>query len=242
MKSSGSGHTGLQSTDLLAKRLNALLADYEIYYQNLRGFHWNISGDRFFELHAKFEEWFNDALVKIDEVAERILALDRVPLHTFSDFIENADIEEVRDILPGEECIVLTLEYLRGIVQKQREIVSLAQEKEDVGTQDLLTPYINQQEKLLWLLRAYLGKEDQSGRSAGSHGNRRTVRTKETGRKAAFPVGEDAGGSEDEADETEESEDGERSEASMSRNTGQRKEGSGTRKNRREAVTEESTR
>ena len=36
--------------------LNELLANFQVYYQNLRGFHWNIRGNRFFILHAKFEE------------------------------------------------------------------------------------------------------------------------------------------------------------------------------------------
>ena len=41
----------------LANKLNELLANYSIFYQNTRGFHWNIKGEKFFELHLKFEEW-----------------------------------------------------------------------------------------------------------------------------------------------------------------------------------------
>ena len=48
--------------------LNELLANYQIYYQNLRGFHWNVRGNRFFVLHAKFEELYNDAIEKVDEI------------------------------------------------------------------------------------------------------------------------------------------------------------------------------
>lgn len=55
--------------------LNSLLANFQIYYQNLRGFHWNVKGNRFFVLHAKFEELYNDAIEKVDELAERILTL-----------------------------------------------------------------------------------------------------------------------------------------------------------------------
>lgn len=56
----------------LANKLNELLANYSIFYQNTRGFHWNIKGEKFFELHLKFEELYNDLLLKIDEVAERL--------------------------------------------------------------------------------------------------------------------------------------------------------------------------
>ena len=67
----------------LVNNLNGLLANFQIYYQNLRGLHWNIKGKNFFELHVKFEEFYTDSQVKIDEVAERILTLQGKPLHTF---------------------------------------------------------------------------------------------------------------------------------------------------------------
>ena len=69
----------------LVIKLNDLLANYQLFYQNLRGLHWNIKGKEFFELHLKFEELYNDAVIKIDEIAERILTLEGEPLHTFSD-------------------------------------------------------------------------------------------------------------------------------------------------------------
>lgn len=43
---------------VLAEKLNELLADYSIFYQNIRGYHWNITGDKFFELHVKFQELY----------------------------------------------------------------------------------------------------------------------------------------------------------------------------------------
>jgi len=65
----------------LAEKLNVLLANYSIFYQNTRGYHWNIKGEKFFELHVKFEELYNDLFLKIDEVAERILTLGHTPAH-----------------------------------------------------------------------------------------------------------------------------------------------------------------
>lgn len=53
--------------------LNTLLAEYHIYYQKLRNYHWNILGKNFFDLHDKFEELYGQARIRIDEIAERIL-------------------------------------------------------------------------------------------------------------------------------------------------------------------------
>jgi len=51
-----------QKAQKLAQKLNDLLANYSIFYQNTRGYHWNIKGEKFFELHMKFEELYNDLL------------------------------------------------------------------------------------------------------------------------------------------------------------------------------------
>ena len=77
----------------LAKKLNVLLSNYHLFYQNARSFHWNITGEKFFELHVKFEELYTDALLKIDEIAERILTLGHTPTHTFSDYLALSSIK-----------------------------------------------------------------------------------------------------------------------------------------------------
>ena len=59
----------VEKANELGQKLNGLLANYQVFYQNLRGMHWNIKGREFFELHLKFEELYNDAQIKIDEIA-----------------------------------------------------------------------------------------------------------------------------------------------------------------------------
>ena len=67
----------IKKSKVLADKLNELLADYSVFYQNVRGYHWNIRGDKFFELHDKFQEMYEDLFIKIDEVAERAQPLHR---------------------------------------------------------------------------------------------------------------------------------------------------------------------
>lgn len=141
----------------LATNLNDLLANYQIYYQNLRGFHWNIKGREFFELHAKFEELYNDARVKIDEIAERILTLGSTPSHTMSSYVESATIKEGTHVTDGVKAVEITATNLGILVQKERAILSEAADAEDEGTVTLMSDYITEQEKVLWMLHAYLG-------------------------------------------------------------------------------------
>lgn len=140
----------------LANELNLLLANYQLYYQNLRGFHWNIKGDQFFELHAKFEELYTDAQISIDEIAERILTLGFTPLHSFSSYLKMSKIEEQKDLSDGKSTVNATLEGLQTIISQERGIMELAASIDDEGTATLISDYISKQEKVVWMLGAYL--------------------------------------------------------------------------------------
>lgn len=140
----------------LAEKLNTLLANYQVFYMNARGFHWNITGEKFFELHAKFEELYNDLVVKVDEVAERILTLGHTPLHTFSDYTSIATVKEAKNISNGKEAMQNVLDAFRTLISLQREIAETADETGDEGTSALMSDYIREQEKLVWMYSAYL--------------------------------------------------------------------------------------
>jgi len=145
-----------QDTVEIADKLNELLANYHIYYQNLRGFHWNIKGIHFFQLHAKFEELYNTALTKIDALAERILTIGQKPLHTFSDYMRVSTIKEYSNLSGDRETVEATHQNLSVLIGLEREILALAAEREDEGTVALISEDINENEKTLWMLKAFL--------------------------------------------------------------------------------------
>lgn len=140
----------------MTEKLNKLLANYQIFYMNSRGFHWNIKGDKFFELHLKFEELYNDSLIKIDEIAERILTLGLTPIHTYSDFLSHAEIKESQNVTNGKEAISEILKGYEIILPLERELLDLSGQSNDEGTNALMSDYIRQQEKLIWMYSAYL--------------------------------------------------------------------------------------
>lgn len=142
----------------LAAKLNELLANYSIFYQNTRGFHWNIKGEKFFELHLKFEELYNDLLLKIDEVAERILTLGHTPNHNYSDYRKVSKISESVQVSNGVEAVGNILTSFQSIIILQRELLSLSAEAGDEGTNALMSDYIRAQEKLVWMYSSFLNK------------------------------------------------------------------------------------
>merc|ERR1712108_120223 len=111
--------------------LNHLLANFQIYYQNLRGIHWNIKGKRFFDLHAKFEELYTDANLKVDEIAERILTLSETPLHTFDDYIKAAKVPVGKNVSEDEKAVKLIVDSLTELLKIERQILSASDEAND---------------------------------------------------------------------------------------------------------------
>lgn len=138
--------------------LNHLLASFQVFYQNLRGFHWNIKGPHFFELHREFQEMYEKAATDIDEVAERILTLGYVPLHTYSDFLANSDIKEMSGIIPAEEMVYAAAEGIKALLKVERYLLIESAKVEDEGTNALMSDLLSYHEKKLWMLEAFLKK------------------------------------------------------------------------------------
>jgi metalloregulation DNA-binding stress protein len=138
--------------------LNILLANYQTYYQNLRGVHWNIKGKRFFELHVKFEALYNAAQEQVDEIAERILTLGGVPFHTLESYVKHATVPVGENIFDDEKTVRLVIDSISALLPLERELLNLSDEIGDEGTNSLISDFISEQEKNVWMLKAYLNE------------------------------------------------------------------------------------
>ena len=135
--------------------LQNLLADLQVYYTNLRGFHWEIKGRGFFVLHEKFESMYDDAAAKVDEIAERILTLGGTPENKFSEYLKVARVAEVSGVSSRREAVENILATYKHFIAEERKLIELAEEANDVVTADLLTGYLKEQEKMIWMLVAF---------------------------------------------------------------------------------------
>jgi len=135
--------------------LTTLMADYQIDYQKLRSNHWNILGQNFFDLHNKFEEMYNDAKVKIDEIAERILTLRFHPMSTFKDYFKVSAITEKEDLKTDVDMVKETLNDHKILLKQMSAVIEKAEAVSDEGTIDLIGAYIRELEKTSWMLNAW---------------------------------------------------------------------------------------
>lgn len=146
----------VQDSKEMAEQLNVLLSNFQVYYQSLRGLHWNIRGRRFFELHLKFEELYNDAQMKIDMIAERILTLGEHPLHTFGDYLKNNKVPVAKNISKDEEAVNIIVDMITELLKIERVILDKSDEAGDEGTNSMMSDFISEQEKTVWMMKAWL--------------------------------------------------------------------------------------
>jgi starvation-inducible DNA-binding protein len=145
----------------LVDSLQQLLADYQVFYTNLRGFHWNIKGNQFFVLHKQYEEMYNNVSEKADELAERILMLGGEPVNKFSEYLKVAKVKEVSGVSSASESLKNVLDTYSYFIGEERKLLALASELADEATVALMSDYLKEQEKLVWMLVAYASGESK---------------------------------------------------------------------------------
>jgi starvation-inducible DNA-binding protein len=165
-------HLDRKKVDIVAKNLNDLLASYQLHYQKLRNFHWNLRSQDFFVLHEKFEQFYTDANTKIDDIAERILTLRVQPISQLSDYLKISQIKEVSGNLDEHEMVQEILNDFSTLIKLGRNVTKAASDAEDEGTVDLLGSYIGDLEKNCWMLSSYLEKNKPKKLNSDGAGDR----------------------------------------------------------------------
>jgi starvation-inducible DNA-binding protein len=139
--------------------LNDYLANYHVHYQKLRGCHWNIKGQNFFTLHAKFEELYTNAQVTIDEIAERVLTLGKAPHSRFEDYIKQSTIKEIDTIdMKDMDMVKAILDDMSQLIAMERELLIATEEADDDGSNDMVNRFMQFKEKNNWMLRSFADK------------------------------------------------------------------------------------
>ena len=144
------------SNKQIISELNELLASYSVFYQNVHSYHWNVQGESFFDLHEQFGvlyEYFEDA---IDKVAEHILSLKSTPLHTYSEYLEITKIQATKDLKKDVDCVKATVDGLKKAIDLKKEILNNLEKTDLYSTKLLLSGFLLEQEKYLWMYESFL--------------------------------------------------------------------------------------
>lgn len=146
------------SARTLSEILNAQVANWAVLYFKLHSYHWYVKGDKFFELHEKFEQLYNEAAEHIDVLAERLLALQGKPASTMRDFLKLASVAEASGDETADQMVEAILRDFAAMKEELKEGIRLAESQDDTSTADMLTDIRTSLEKHIWMLSAYLGR------------------------------------------------------------------------------------
>jgi starvation-inducible DNA-binding protein len=83
--------------------------------------------------------------------------LQGVPLHTFSDYINISEVPVAKDITNDEAAVAIIVESLSILLKIERHILKLSDESNDEGTNAMVSDFISEQEKTIWMLNSWLG-------------------------------------------------------------------------------------
>ncbi len=140
----------------LSNQLNGLLANAIIFYHKLHNYHWAVEGRDFFDLHAKFEEYYDQWAEILDDVAERILQIGGRPLPTLAEALKLATIKEDPSKPDAREMVQIVLDDMLTQHKQMRDCIVAAEEAADRSTANLLDGPADAIEKQAWMLKAWL--------------------------------------------------------------------------------------
>ncbi|MBI0577424.1 DNA starvation/stationary phase protection protein [Neobacillus cucumis] len=142
----------------LVSVLNKQIANWSVLYMKLHNYHWYVKGNQFFTLHTKFEEFYNEAGVHVDELAERLLSIGGNPVATMKECLELSSIQEASGNEAAEAMVQSIINDFSIITGELKEGMNLAGELNDETTGDMLLAIHSGLEKHIWMLQAFLGK------------------------------------------------------------------------------------
>jgi starvation-inducible DNA-binding protein len=148
-KSSFAGHA-------TATALTAMLADSYTLYLKTQNFHWNVTGPMFTTLHTLFEVQYTDLALAIDEIAERVRALNESVPGSFTEFAKIATVRESVGHVSAKTMIQVLVKDQALLARSAERVIAAAEKDGDTGSADLATRRQQQHDKNAWMLRSHL--------------------------------------------------------------------------------------
>ena len=140
----------------IADGLGHLLADTYTLYLMTHNFHWNVQGPMFNTLHNLFMTQYTELWTALDEIAERIRALDFPAPGTYAAFSKLTSIKEVDGVPSAEDMIAYLTNGHEAVARTARSLFAVVEEASDESSADLLTQRMTVHEKTAWMLRSFL--------------------------------------------------------------------------------------
>lgn len=153
---SATSNPSLIAVSPVVAALNQLLADSYVLMANSHYAHWNVEGSGFFALHKAFQEHYEHLFEAIDEIAERVRALDAYALGGLRNFARESGIDELATPVSSKDYVAALVVAHEKVITDAVTLRDQAATANDLETQDLAIGRIQWHQKTLWMLKSYL--------------------------------------------------------------------------------------
>jgi starvation-inducible DNA-binding protein len=147
----------VQTVATLTDVLNKQISNWSVLFVKLHNYHWFVKGGQFFTLHEKFEELYNEAAGYIDELAERVLAINGKPLASMKEYLAQASVKEASGSENADGMVKAVTADFQMMIVELKEGMKAAEAAEDESTGDMLLAIHTSLEKHIWMLKSFLG-------------------------------------------------------------------------------------
>ena len=133
--------------------LKSILGKTFRLYVQTHGYHWNVEGPEFRQLHALFEEHYTNLWGALDEIAERIRILGAHAPGSVAELMALAG-DEAAPAQSADAMMVALITAHEALAADLRAAIAVAQEAEDEVSAGFLTDRLEWHEKELWMMKA----------------------------------------------------------------------------------------
>ena len=137
-----------------AVAVGKLLASTYTLYLKTHGYHWNVEGPHFQQLHIQFMEQYTEMWTAVDDLAERIRALGHYAPSSYAEMAKLSCVEEESGTPSWKEMVQNLAQGHEQVAKTAREVLRIAEEIGDDATADVVAPRVTLHEKTAWMLRA----------------------------------------------------------------------------------------
>jgi starvation-inducible DNA-binding protein len=156
MKTTTAATAKTKTDSTVVKALNLLLADSYALMANTHYAHWNVEGPGFFALHKAFEEQYEHLFHAIDEIAERVRALDAYAMGGLRNFAAESGIDELKTPVGAKDYVAALIVAHEKTITDAVALREAAGAAGDLESQDLAIDRITWHQKRVWMLKSYL--------------------------------------------------------------------------------------
>lgn len=137
-----------------AEAIRKLLADTYTLYLKTHGYHWNVEGPHFQQLHIQFMEQYTEMWNAVDELAERLRALGHSAPASYAEMAKLSTVKEETGRPDWQEMVKTLAHGHEQVAKTARQVLRIAEEVGDDATADVVGPRVTLHEKTAWMLRA----------------------------------------------------------------------------------------